>query len=56
MSTSTYKCPDCGGPLGYVPTDPEQVCQKCFDDWNGMTIEELFDGPAPSSNEQKEPA
>lgn len=39
---SDYICPDCNGPLGYTPTVPEQVCKKCFDEWDGMTIDELF--------------
>lgn len=53
MSDTEYKCPDCKGPLGYVPTDPAQVCQKCFDEWNGMTIDELFDQPESEGDSER---
>ena len=54
MNETEHKCPDCGGPLGYVPTDPEQVCQQCFDNFNGLTIDELFDSPVSSENDSHE--
>lgn len=38
-----WRCMDCGAKLEPHPlTARGDVCQKCFDDFNGMTIEELM--------------
>jgi hypothetical protein len=37
-----WRCMDCGAKLESHPLSARgDVCQKCFDDFNGMTAEEL---------------
>jgi len=40
------KCPQCGceyeTPDASEPTDPNRLCPGCFEDFEGMTLEEIM--------------
>jgi len=36
------RCMDCGVKLKSEKSDRGDVCPKCFDDFNGLTIEEII--------------
>lgn len=48
-----YKCADCGALLDYVPTDPQCVCKKCFDEWNGLTIDQIIGDESSTDSREK---
>lgn len=41
-------CPQCGvrytTPVKSEVDDPDRLCPKCFEEWPGMTMEELQNG------------
>lgn len=39
---SEHMCADCGKPLSWEPTEPDEVCEKCFDAFDGLTLEEIM--------------
>jgi hypothetical protein len=45
------KCSDCGAEYDHTTGDysPTDVCQRCFDNFDGLTIDELLAGSSESA-------